>query len=349
MAARRKSVILLGVIILIVMVVLGCEGSTTAWPTVVSVPPDETTQALTLERYATESAAEVITIQAHQATATALAENYYATVNADQALQEQQRLADAHQATAIAAQAQVEVDATIATATALAYEATATQQAYEWEATAIAQRATATQQAYEWEATAIAQRATATQQAREWEATAIAQRATATAQEAVAVAATATRLAWEGEATATAESILAAQAEYQAEAIRKAQQEKKTLAAWRNYGIPGALLVLLGCIVLLAVYAVRQYARRTSVYQAENLQDDTGPQEAESEDAGETPAQLVPILPPTPSAPGLRSVRILRGLDQARRAGFLSGPLLDSLEASWRQIRRKDDERDNTD
>ncbi len=313
MAARRKSVILLGVIILIVMVVLGCEGSTTAWPTVVSIPPDETTQALTLERYATESAAEVITIQAHQATATALAENYYATVNADQALQEQQRLADAHQATAIAAQAQVEVDATIATATALAYEATATQQAYEWEATAIAQRATAT------------------------------------AQEAVAVAATATRLAWEGEATATAESILAAQAEYQAEAIRKAQQEKKTLAAWRNYGIPGALLVLLGCIVLLAVYAVRQYARRTSVYQAENLQDDTGPQEAESEDAGETPAQLVPILPPTPSAPGLRSVRILRGLDQARRAGFLSGPLLDSLEASWRQIRRKDDERDNTD
>lgn len=312
MAARRRSVILLGVIILLVIVVFGCESYTTTWPTIDAIPPDGTTQALALERYATQSAAEVVAIQAHQATATALAENYYATVNADQALQEQQRLADAQQATAIAAQSQVEVDAVIATATAWAYQATATQQVRDWEATAIALRATATAQA-------------------------------------LAVAATATRLAWEGQATATAESVLAAQAEYQAEALHQAQQQKEILAAWRNYGIPGVLLVLLGCIVLLGIYTARQYARRTSVYQAENLQDDAVLQETEPEDDGETPAQLVPILPPMPSATGLRSVRILRELDQARRAGFLSGPLLDSLEATWRRIRRKDNERENTD
>ncbi len=331
MVARRRSAILLGGIILLVILVFGCESYTTDWPPVTPVPLEDTPQALALERYATQSAAEVVAIQLHQATATALAENYYATVNADQARQTEQRLADAQQATAIAAQAQVEVDAAIAMATAQAYQATATQQARYWEATAIALQATATQQAREWEATAIAQQATVTAQA-------------------VAVAATATRLAWEGQATATAESILSAQAEDRAEAIREAQQEQKTLAAWRNYGIPGALLVLLGCIVLLAIYAARQYARRTTVYEAENLQASTSPDsQLEPEVEGDTAAQLIPIETPMPSATGLRSVRILRRLDQARQAGFLSGPLIDSLEVTWRRIRRKAHERENTD
>lgn len=330
MVARRRSVILLGTITVLVLVVFGCESYTTTWPTVEAVPPDGTAQALALERYTTQSAAEVVAIQSHQATATALAENYYATVNADQVLQEQQRLADTQHATAVAAQDQAAIDAVIATATAGAYQATATQQMRDWEATAIARQATATQQARDWEATAIAQRATATAQA-------------------LAVVATATRLAWEGQVTATAESIQAAQAEYQAQNLRLAQQREENLAVWRNYGIPGAFLVLLGCIVILGIYTARQYARRTSLYQSNNLQDTAAPQETEPEDGEETPAQLVPILPPPPSATGLRSVRILRELDQARRAGFLSGPLLDSLEATWRRIRRKDHEREDTD
>jgi hypothetical protein len=41
--------------------------------------------------------------------------------------------------------------------------------------------------------------------------------------------------------------------------------------------------------------------------------------------------------PPRPPAPGLRSVRVLRRLDQAGTAGFLPGPLLASLQADWEE------------
>ena len=140
---------------------------------------------------------------------------------------------------------------------------------------------------------------------------------------------------------------------YQAAAARQAQQQEKILAYGRTYGIPAVLLALLGCIVALVVYALRQYARRPIIYQPNNLLDDATTAhpklETGQEDGGGTPARLVPMPPPMPSAPGLRSVRILRRLDQARRAGFLSGPLLASLEAAWRRIGRKDNERENTD
>ena len=343
MTAGRRLVILLGVIALAALTVFGCETSTTtvyttAIPTVDNRPPDGTAEAIALERYATQSAAEVSAIQTHQANATALAANYQATSDAAQAILEQQRLAAAQQAAADAAQAQAAADAIAATAVERAYQATATQQARDWEATATA--------LYK------AEMATATAQAMAFEATATAQMATATAQ-AMAFEATATRMAWEARTTATAESVQATQAVYQAAAARQAQQQERILAYGRNYGIPAVLLALLGCIVALVVYALRQYARRPIVYQTNNLQGDatTHPKMGTGQEDGEkTPARLVPMMPPPmPSAPGLRSVRILRRLDQARRAGFLSGPLLDSLEAAWRRIGRKDNERENTD
>ena len=42
--------------------------------------------------------------------------------------------------------------------------------------------------------------------------------------------------------------------------------------------------------------------------------------------------------PPRAPAPGLRSVRVLRRLDQAGRAGFLPPALLASLEADWTEV-----------
>jgi hypothetical protein len=332
MTAGRRLAILLGVIALAALAVFGCEVYTTTVSTTTvyttTIPPvdnrllDGTAQAIALERYAVQSAVEMNAIQTHQANATALAASYQATSNAAQAILEQQRLAAAQQAAAAAAQAQAAADAIAATAIERAYQATVTQQALEWEATA----------------TALYK----------------AEMATATAQ-AMAFEATATRIAWEARTTATAESVQATQAVYQAAAARQAQQQERILAYGRNYGIPAVLLALLGCIVALVVYALRQYARRPIIYQPNNLLGDATTARPKlgtgQEDGGETPARLVP-LPPTPSmppAPGLRSVRILRRLDQARRAGFLSGPLLASLEAAWRRIRRKDDERENTD
>jgi hypothetical protein len=341
MTAGRRLVISLGVIALAALTVVGCEMSattvyTTAIPMVDNRPLEGTAQAIALERYATQSAVEVNAIQTHQANATALAANYQATSNAAQATLEQQRLAAAQQAADAAAQAQAAADAIAATAIERAYQATVTQQALDWEATATAlykaEMATATAQAMAIEATATALYK--------------AEMATATAQ-AMAFEATATRMAWEARTTATAESVQATQAVYQAMATRQAQQQERILAYGRNCGIPAVLLALLGCIVALVVYALRQYARRPIIYQPNNLLDDAtirpelGPGQ---EDGGETPARLVP-LPPTPPAPGLRSVRILRRLDQARRAGFLSGPLLTRLEADWEE----DNERENTD
>ena len=308
MVVKRRLGIVLYIIAAMMLIIVGCEVYTTALPTVAPLPLVGNAQTLALERYTTQSAAELYAIQSHQATATALAVSYQATVNSDQAILEQQRLSDAQQAAAAAAQAQVAANAIVATATERAYQATATQQARDWEATAVAQQATATAQV-------------------------------------LALEATNAQLAEEARTTATAERAQA----IQAEATRQMQQQERTLAVWRNYGIPGMLIVLLGCMMALVAYALRQYTLRTNIYQSSNLQASTTPTlplEPESEFTGETPAQLTPIPPSMPSATGLRSVRILRRLNQARRAGFLSGPLLDSLEITWRRIRRKDNERE---
>jgi len=47
----------------------------------------------------------------------------------------------------------------------------------------------------------------------------------------------------------------------------------------------------------------------------------------------------VPELPAPPQAPapGLRSVRVLRRLDQAQRAGFLPPPLVESIQTDWEE------------
>ena len=51
---------------------------------------------------------------------------------------------------------------------------------------------------------------------------------------------------------------------------------------------------------------------------------------------GEPPA--LPLAPPpTAPAPGLRSVRVLRQLGQAERAGFLPPPLIEALAADWEE------------
>ncbi|MBN2002068.1 MAG: hypothetical protein JXA21_01825 [Anaerolineae bacterium] len=329
-----RLITFLVVVAMAALVAFGCEEYTPAaytppTPTVDNKPPGDDTQVTTLERYATQSAAEMNAIQAHQATATALAVNYQATVTADQAILEQQRLAIAAQKAAAQAQA---ADAVAATATERAYQATATSQAREWEATAVAQKVTATAQAREWEATAVAQKTTATAQA-------------------IAFNVAATRIAWEVQASVTAESVQATRAVYQAETARQAQQQESILAYGRIYGIPIVLLALLGCIVALIAYALRQYARRPTVYRPEDLLSDaaTRPKMRMGHtDSGETPAQLT-RLPPEPPSPGLRSVRILRRLDQAKWSGILSGALRSSLEAAWKRRVRKDNDSKNTD
>jgi len=323
MTARQRFGILLSVIALAGLTLTGCEVYTTPIPAGEDWLPDSTAQGSAQEIYATQSAGEMDAIQAHQATATALAENYYATITADQARLEQQRLADAQQAaataTAATATAQAAEVAIIATATERAYQATATQQAQEWEAQVKEQSATATAQAVEVAimatATERAYQATATQQAQEWEAQA-------------------TRVAEEAQTTATADRAQVIQTEQQAEAIRQMQREEQARAYWRNYGLPVVLVALLICMMVLITYILRPI-----IHQGNTLQDAPPPPLVpEGEGNEETQVQLKPIPLPMPSATGLRSVRILRGLDQARRADFLSDTLLDSLEAAWRRI-----------
>jgi len=48
-----------------------------------------------------------------------------------------------------------------------------------------------------------------------------------------------------------------------------------------------------------------------------------------------TPEALPMAAPPEAPAPGLKSVRVLRSLSQANRAGLLPATLTDSLEATW--------------
>lgn len=279
MIAKQRWGIVLSVITLVGLTVAGCEAYLTPIPTGDNWAPDRTPQGSAQEIYATQIAVGVEAIQAHQATATILAENYYATITADQARLEQQRLAEAQQAAAATATAQAAGAAIIATATERAYQATATQQA-------------------------------------------------------VAFAATATRSAEEAQTTAIADRAEAVETEYQAEAIRQMQRDEKALSYWRNYGFPAVLVVLLGSILVLAASILRPV-----MDQARTIRDAPPPPLAMEEEEGEeTSVELRPIPLPMPSATGLRSVRILRGLDQARRAGFLSDTLLDSLEAAWRRI-----------
>jgi hypothetical protein len=65
----------------------------------------------------------------------------------------------------------------------------------------------------------------------------------------------------------------------------------------------------------------------------------TRPRLGVSKGSNGRPPTLPVTPPPQAPAPGLRSVRVLRRLDQAGTAGFLPGPLLASLQADWEEER----------
>ena len=206
-------------------------------------PMKETAQAIALERYATQSAAEVRAAQA-AANATAQAAIYQATADAAQAALEQQRMIATQQAAQATAQAQATVNAFSMqlTAQAAAIEATATEWAFQ---------ATATADALNRQATATAD--------------ALNRQATATAQ-AKADMLTATHVAWAGQRTATAEAREATRTAYQATATRAAEQREIVLGYGRDYGIPIVLLLISAACCVLIVYGLRQYSRRPIVY-----------------------------------------------------------------------------------
>lgn len=360
------------------LLLAGCEEghysyyTPTPCPPALSAPLDATAQAIALNQYATRSAVEVEAAAA-QMNATVQAVIAQATADAARAVLEQQRQAATAEAARATQQAQATTDAfnLSQTATAQSVAATATERAYQAQATA----------------TEIARQATATAQYR-------------------ADAATATAQVWAFQETATAQSIRATQAAYQATqqayqvtATRQAQRREEVLAYGRDYGIPAVLLIglagLVGGLVWLLAYAVRQHARRPVVIRR-NLLGDADPlavpmpgggwnvldldrqpghvtrllpdgtvespqfRSAGQEERTTARDQMVdgatrprlgpgagasraisemPLAPPpTPPAPGLRRIAVLRRLDQAALAGVLPPTLVASLEQDWEEV-----------
>ncbi len=293
--------------VLTLWLVFGCELNTTSLPTMGAQWP----LAGTAQTSAQERYATQSTVEMN-AIQTHQANATILAVNYQNTVNAAQRLLDQQQQAAAAIGA---------TATERAYQATATQQALFFERTVSTRQAAETVQAavaaLDATVTERAYQATATQQSLVFEATVI-------------------RLTAAARATVTAEQT---QAEHQVEANRQAQ----ALADWRNYGLPAGILVLLSGLTVLIVYILGQYARRSAILDSwDEPQDDARPAIPL-----ETQAQLVPIPPSQPSVPGLRSMRSLRRLDQARRAGFLSGPLLDSLAATWQRMVKQELDKEN--
>jgi hypothetical protein len=372
---RRTAIFGIVALALAALLLAGCEDgyyssypyAVTPCPMPFASPLDATAQAIALNQYATRSAVEVEAASA-QMNATVQAVIAQATADAAQVALDQQREMATEQAARATQQAQATADAfnMSQTATARAIEATATERAYQ---------AAATRQALDLVTTATAQ--------------------------ALALAATATCQAWESSQTATAQSVQATQQSYQATqqaayatATQQALQREEVLAYGRDYGIPGILLILLGCIVALVVYGLRQHAKRPIVIQRDirgdaplvvmprpgggsNLLDadrQPGPvlsvlgdgrvEAPQLRSAGQeerttardqvvdgmtrprletgasaprnssaSPMPLAP--PPTPPAPGLRQVMVVRRLDQAETAGALPPGMVAALEADW--------------
>ena len=231
MKMRRIATVGLAVLMGIILATMtACDGGYVT-PTL-GGPLGNTAQAVALERFATQSAAEV---QAARAVAEATVQAVIAAATAQaarQQLEQQWALATA-QASQMTA---------IAEATRQTLAATATQQA--WEVTVTAQ--------------ARADAATATAQAR-------ADAATATAQ-ARSDAATATAQARADAATATADSYQMTRVAYQATATRQAEQREEVLAYGRDFGIPLVLLAMIAGSVYLLAYGIRWFSRRPVVY-----------------------------------------------------------------------------------
>lgn len=224
------------------------------------------------DQHGTMAALEVAEKMAHL-DATAQAGVVQATLEAQRAQAEVQRIAAtsrAEQATAAAWDRSVQ-----ATAAAHNQEVQLTANA---QATHQAVAVAATTQAMAIEATQSAHALAATQQAEQWnrEATATAQAfanlTTATAQ-ARADMATAQAEAAAYRQTATAEVVHATEYSHQATATRAAAIREERLGAARDYGLPILLLGLIGCIIGVIVWGIRQWSKRPIVYERSLLGD----------------------------------------------------------------------------
>ena len=257
----KRQAVVVGAVILVVVVLTGCEDYATHTPSANDLtriaeewPDDDpnkpTIQAIALERYATAQAAQS---QAEQLQLTAQAAEQQRQAAQDAAQRQYVLLTAEAQMTQEAHRREIEQQHVWATQQA----ANATQAA---QATAMSVAATATERAYQ---------ATATQQAINQQTTATAQSVyaaqTATAQYKADVA-TATRQAQEARATATAQVHTATAMAAHATMTRKAERREEVLGYGRDYGIPIILLLLGGGMIAFLVYAARQYARRPVIY-----------------------------------------------------------------------------------
>jgi len=220
-----------------------------------------TADALSLDQFGTMAAMDVAERQMGL-DATAQAAVVQATMEAQRAVWEVQRIAGTRQAEAATAQAWDRyVQATTAAAGATA------QAAADANATAETRRIEETAEARRIEETAVAVAIAATEQRTRWEQDAT---ATAWAREDMATqeASYATR-----QAEATAAIDRATQQSHQATATRAAAIREERLGGFRDYGLPVILLLLVGCAVALVVYGLRQYSKRPIVYERSLLGD----------------------------------------------------------------------------
>jgi hypothetical protein len=236
---RRLATVGLSILfgLTLILSMTACDSGTgyrsSSWYTPTFAEPlDGTAQAIALERFATQSAAEV---QASQAIAEATVQAVIAAATAQAAQQqlEQQWALGTVQAGQATAAAESTRQALAATATHQAWVVGVTATARSWEATATAQS--------RWDA------ATATAQAR-------------------SDAATATHQARSDMLTATADSYQLTRVAYHATATRQAQEREEVLVYGRDFGIPLVLLVLVAALAYLIAYGIRWLSRRPVVY-----------------------------------------------------------------------------------
>jgi len=220
-----------------------------------------TVESIDVARIGTLAALDVQEKQAHL-DATAQAAAAAATVEAIRAGAEVQRVA----ATRYAAESTAQAWDRHSQATEAARAATA-QAAANANATAEARSATATAEARRIEETRQAVAIEGTRARQTWE-----QDATATAW-AVGYQATADAQFATRQAQATADVVNATRQAHVATATRAAEQREQTLGAARDYGLPILLLGLIGCIVGLIVWGVRQWSQRPIVYERSLLGD----------------------------------------------------------------------------
>ena len=335
-----------GVAVLVFLALAACVPIATSPPGTVSTPGEPAGTPVPPQQ-ATATAAVV--------NATAQAAIQQGTVDAAQATLEQQLQLATQQAAQATSQAlaTAQAEATLgALALQLTTQAEATAQT---QATLDAQvQATATEQAYQRTATAQVVNSAATATERAYQATATAQ-------------------ALSQEATATAAVVSATAQAFQATRVAVADAARRREEAFR-YGIVGVgVLLALGLIVLLVIgfrsLSRQGFFRSRSVGGGETVILQQGPcppitvlpdgaVQIPTQGPGEPTCtlsqdqlsdvlnlarsgarQVESILPdlPTPSlpAPGLRSIRSIRRLDQAERSGAIPSDLVAALEADW--------------